>query len=81
MEMTTIGAAIYKDIEQNEYLNKLYDNLLFNYGLQLFRLKDVKARELNVRDLLRFADILSKSVDAEKAEQHKLCLLYTSRCV
>ena len=48
MEMTTIGAAIYKDIEQNEYLNKLYDNLLFNYGLQLFRLKDVKARELNV---------------------------------
>jgi len=72
MEMTTIGAAIYKDIEQNEYLNKLYDNLLFNYGLQLFGLKDVKARELNVRDLLRFADILSKSVDAEKAEQHKL---------
>ena len=42
MEMTTIGAAIYKDIEQNEYLNKLYDNLLFNYGLQLFGLKDVK---------------------------------------
>lgn len=72
MEMTTIGAAIYKDIEQNEYLNKLYDNLLFNYGLQLFGLIDVKARELNVRDLLRFADILSKSVDAEKAEQHKL---------
>ena len=72
MEMTTIGAAIYKDIEQNEYLNKMYDNLLFNYGLQLFGLKDVKARELNVRDLLRFADILSKSVDAEKAEQHKL---------
>ena len=25
MEMTTIGAAIYKDIEKNEYLNKLYD--------------------------------------------------------
>lgn len=66
MEMTTIGAAIYKDIEQNEYLNKLYDNLLFNYGLQLFGLKDVKARELNVRDLLRFADILSKSVETRR---------------
>lgn len=34
MEVTTIGAAIYKDIEKNEYLNKLYNNLLFNYGLQ-----------------------------------------------
>ena len=72
MEMTTIGAAIYKDIEKNEYLNKLYDNLLYNYGLQLFDLKDVQPRDLNVRDLLRFADILSKSVDKDKAEEHKL---------
>lgn len=48
MEMTTIGAAIYKDIEKNEYLNKLYDNLLFNYGLQLFGLENVAARELNI---------------------------------
>jgi len=72
MKVTTIGAAIYKDIEKNEYLNKLYDNLLFNYGLQLFELKNVEPRELNVKDLLRFADILSKSVDEENAEQHKL---------
>lgn len=72
MEMTTIGAAIYKDIEKNEYLNKLYDNLLFNYGLQLFGLDNIKSRDLNVLHLLRFADILSKSIDEEKAEQHKL---------
>lgn len=71
MDETTIGAAIYQDIEKNEYLNKLYDNLLFNYGLQLFRL-EVQPRDINVRDLLRFADILSKSVHEEKAEQHKL---------
>ena len=52
MKVTTIGAAIYKDIEKNEYLNKLYDNLLFNYGLQLFVLKNVVPSELNVKDLL-----------------------------
>ena len=72
MEMTTIGAAIYKDIEKNEYLNKLYDKLLFNYGLKLFGINNVQPREINVPHLLRFADILSKSIDDEKAEQHKL---------
>ena len=80
MEMTTIGAAIYKDIEKNEYLNKLYDKLLFNYGLKLFGINNVQPREINVPHLLRFADILSKSIDDEKAEQHKLMAQLSTIC-
>lgn len=71
MNMTTIGAVIYDDIEENAYLNELYDNILYNYGLQLFGLNFLR-KEVNVRDALRFADILSKSIHPEKAEMHKL---------
>lgn len=72
MSMTTIGAAIYDGIENNEYLNELYDNILYNYGLKLFNLNNIPPREYNAKDAMRFADILSKSVDPEKSEIHKL---------
>lgn len=70
MEMTTIGAAIYKDIEKNEYLNKLYDNLLYNYAIKLFQLDGIAERPVKLKDVLRFADLLSKSVDMEYTEIH-----------
>ena len=72
MSVTTIGAAIYENIESNEYLNELYDNILYNYGLKLFCLDDLQPREFNAKDAMRFADILSKSIDPEKSEIHKL---------
>lgn len=72
MNMTTIGAAIYEDLEKNEYLNELYDHILYNYGLQLFGIQESTPKKINVRDALRFADLLSKSIDPEKAEIHKL---------
>ena len=71
MSVTTIGAAIYENIESNEYLNELYDNILYNYGLKLFCLDDLQPREFNAKDAMRFADILSKSIDPEKSEIHK----------
>lgn len=72
MSVTTIGAAIYENIENNEYLNELYDNILYNYGLKLFHLDDLQPREFDAKDAMRFADILSKSIDPEKSEVHKL---------
>lgn len=72
MSVTTIGAAIYENIENNEYLNEIYDNILYNYGLKLFRLEDLQPRDFDAKDALRFADILSKSIDPEKSEIHKL---------
>lgn len=65
------GNVIYEDIEKNEYLNELYENVLFNYSVILLKTND-KKREVNLEDLLRFADILSKSNHPTKAESHKV---------
>lgn len=70
--MTTIGAALFDGLEKNEYLNELYDAILYNYGIMLFGLNDIEPREINVQDAMRFADILSKSIHPEMAEVHKL---------
>ena len=70
--MTTIGAALFDGLEKNEYLNELYDAILYNYGIRLFVLNDIEPREINVQDAMRFADILSKSIQPEMAEVHKL---------
>ena len=65
------GNIIYKDIEQNEYLNELYENLLFNYSIRLLQTDD-EMKELNLEDLLIFADILSKSNHPTNAGKHKV---------
>lgn len=65
------GNVIYEDIEHNEYLNELYENLLFNYSVTLLQTNDEK-RYVNLEDLLRFADILSKSNHPINAERHKV---------
>lgn len=74
-EKRTLGAAIFADIEDNEYLNKIHEKVLYNYALRLLQLTkkeplpfDQKER----RDALRFADLLSKSNDPEKANAHKI---------
>lgn len=65
------GKVIYEDIEQNEYLNELYENLLFNYSIKLLQTDD-EMKEVNLEDLLIFADILSKSNHPTNAEKHKV---------
>jgi len=56
----SLAETIYRDIDQNDYLNELYENLLFNYSMQLFGL-DRQPKHIQIRDALRFADLLSKS--------------------
>lgn len=72
MEETTIGAVLFDGIEENPYLNELYDAILYNYGRQLFGLTNLPEKEISVPALLRFADILSKSVHTQNEETHKL---------
>ena len=69
--MMNFGNVIYEDIEKNEYLNELYENLLFNYSVVFLKTNDEK-RNINLEDLLQFADILSKSNHPTKAEWHKV---------
>ena len=72
MEETTIGAVLFDGIEENPYLNELYDAILYNYGRQLFGLTNLPEKEISVPAALRFADILSKSVHTQNEETHKL---------
>ena len=72
MAETTIGAVLFDGIEDNPYLNELYDAILYNYGRHLFKLTNLPEKEINVPAALRFADILSKSVYEQNAETHKL---------
>lgn len=65
------GNVIYEDIEQNEYLNELYENLLFNYSIWLLKTDD-EMKKVNLEDLLIFADILSKSNHPTNSEKHKV---------
>ncbi|MGN1140929.1 MAG: DEAD/DEAH box helicase [Oliverpabstia sp.] len=70
----TLGEEIYKDISTNEYLNRLYDNLLYNYSLRLLhldRLKNIQDRPVDLDDALRFADILSNSIGTKDSDIHK----------
>ena len=40
MNAATIGSLIFADIESNEYLLRLYQNILYNYGMHKLLLKD-----------------------------------------
>lgn len=69
----TIGEAIFADIESNEYLNELYEKILYNYSIHLFQLdKKSSLREFELMDALRFADILSKSNHPKRNTYHKM---------
>ena len=93
-EKRTLGAAIFADIDSNDYLNKLYEKILYNYALHLLQLDQKKEPQTfddkEMRDALRFADLLSKSNDPEKASTHKIWAqeivillneLYTEHCI
>lgn len=67
----TLGGAIFVDIESNAYLNELHENILFNYALKLFQIQD-RQREYNLKDALRFADLLSKSTHPTNSDSHKM---------
>jgi len=62
----------YNDIDENEFLNELYDDILFNYSMKLFNVSKYTPREIDTTAALRFADILSKSTHPEKSDSHKI---------
>lgn len=71
MELT-LGDSIFNNIEENEYLQEIYNAILYNYSLKLFRSKNKEPIEINLDDALRFADLLSKSTDTTKSGKHKI---------
>lgn len=68
----TLGEEIFSELDNNEYLHEIYENILFNYSSQLFRLKHAIKKEEYLDDALKFADLLSKSVGTKSADKHKI---------
>ncbi len=69
--VVTLGQAVFTGLENNEYLNEIFDALLHNYFLQVFRIEDIAPEQVDIDDALRFADLLSKSANVEKSELHQ----------
>ena len=66
-----LGEYIYSDIEKNTYLISLYTNLIKKYAINIFKITDIEGEVyINISDLLRFADILSKSTNDLKKQKH-----------
>lgn len=71
--MVNLSDAIFGDIESNDFLNELYNNILYNYALKTLCLTDrKKMRGINVTAALRFADLLSKSTHPQRRDNHKI---------
>ena len=68
----TFGEAYFDKIDDNEYLNKLFENILYNYAVKVFGYNLRLKRNIPISDALRFADILSKSVHSKKSDKHKV---------
>lgn len=72
-EKVRLGDILFQGIDENDYLNELYKNILYNYAITVLQITNIKQlRGINVDDALRFADLLSKSTHAEKADAHKI---------
>ena len=67
----TLSEVLYKDLLNNSYLVEIYQDLLMNYSIKLFGI-NTPIIEVNIDDALRFADLLSKSNDASRYEEHRL---------
>lgn len=66
----SLGDWLYANIEENSYLQKLYNKLIVQYTNKL-QLKEFCLTEIEIKHLYRFADILSKSTDKKKVSFHK----------
>ena len=69
-----LGDAIFASIEKNEYLGEMYVKLLKSYGMKIYDLdQGIQAFTQKEKiDILRFADLLSKSNDPNNSNRHKI---------
>ena len=66
----TLGELIYSRIDDNQYLQEIYEIILFNYSMHLLH-QEHRNKPINRDHALRFADILSKSAGHPNSEKHR----------
>ena len=67
----TFGEYLFSKIDNNAYLQKLYQNILINYSNKLFNLSEQEELPVNIGDALTFIDVLSKSCGTSLSDIHK----------
>ena len=67
----TLAEALYRDIDNDPYLQEIYGDLLYNYSIKLFN-SEWRPREINIKDALRFSDLLSKSTYTPTADRDRV---------
>ncbi|EKY00532.1 DEAD/DEAH box helicase [Selenomonas sp. oral taxon 138] len=67
----SFGEYLFSKIDNNKYLQKLYQNILINYSKRLFNLSDPEDPPVNIEDALTFIDVLSKSSGTSLSDTHK----------
>lgn len=73
-EAVKLGKFLFETIDNNKYLNELYEKALISYARKTLHLSNTTNLLNNeeILDLLRFADLLSKSNCENKSEEHKM---------
>ena len=66
----SLAEALYYGIEKDEYLQEIYDNLLYNYSVRLLG-TDLPIREINIQDAMQFADLLAKCTYSPTAKRNQ----------
>lgn len=68
----TFGEVFFEELNTNEHLKKIYDDILFNYALQVFGFKNRHKRSIPMSDALAFADLLSKSNHPKYSDSQRM---------
>ena len=68
----SFGEVYFSELNQNEYLRKIYDDILYNYALKVFGFTNRKKKEIPIEHALQFADLLSKSNHSTLADEQKM---------
>lgn len=63
----TIGEEIYNEVLDNVYLKRIYNDLVYNYSIQLFNINKT-FKQVNINHALRFADLLSKAKNVKNVQ-------------
>ncbi len=68
----TFGEVFFEELNSDQYLKKIYEDILFNYAIAVFGFKSRRKRHSNISDALSFADLLSKSNHSKYADSQKM---------
>lgn len=66
------GEAFFAELNDDTYLHKIYEDILFNYSIKVFSFKKRAKRHIPKIDALTFADLLSKSNHSTLADSQKM---------